>query len=56
LQDFKNPRELAPDPKVKKPVMGFYSLQKRFDSKTFFFCHALLVSNAQGPGYSGMET
>ena len=47
---------MAPDPKVKKPVMGFYSLQKRFDSKTFFFCHALLVSNAQGPGHSGMET
>jgi hypothetical protein len=56
VQNFKNPWELASYSKIKKAVMEFYSLQKWFDSKTFFFCRALLVSNAQGSGYSGMAT
>lgn len=56
LQDFKEPRELASHSQIQETVMGFYSLQKWTDSKTFLFSHGLLVSNAQRSGHSGLET
>jgi hypothetical protein len=46
MQNFKNSRKLASYSKIKNPVMGFYSLPKWFDSKTFLLSHDLLVPNA----------
>jgi len=36
LQNFKSTRKLAPYSKVKETVVGFFYLQKWFNSKTFF--------------------
>jgi hypothetical protein len=55
VHNIKNPWKLASNSKVKKTIMGFYSLQKWINSKAFFFCSDLLVQYAQGLGYSGLE-
>jgi len=56
LPNFKNAGKLAAHTKIKDTAVEFFYLQKWLDTKTFFFCHDLLVSNAQGPGHSGLAT